>query len=104
MPIGHGEQYDFFLSRRGSVAAIAREVADVLTEQDYDVALGASFIDAMHEAVKNSCDLTRLRIRKRLPMSVVGGRAENMCLAQPRESAAGGRADGLAMSDRSYGR
>jgi menaquinone-dependent protoporphyrinogen IX oxidase len=35
--------YDFFLSRRGSIAEIAREVADVLTEsgnkiivQDYD--------------------------------------------------------------------
>jgi hypothetical protein len=32
MPSGHGERYDFFLSRRGSVAAVAREVADVLTE------------------------------------------------------------------------
>ena len=42
--------YDFFLSRRGSVAAIAREVTDVLTEkgykvlvQDYDIPLGASW-------------------------------------------------------------
>ena len=65
--MAHGEQYDFFLSRRGSVAAIAREVADVLTEkgykvlvQDYDIPLGASFIDAMHEAVKNSRDLVIL--------------------------------------------
>jgi hypothetical protein len=28
---GHYERYDFFLSRRISVAAVAREVADVLT-------------------------------------------------------------------------
>ena len=70
MPIGHGEQYDFFLSRRGSVAAIALEVGDVLTEkgykvlvQDYDIPLGASFIDAMHEAVKNSRDLVILFTR-----------------------------------------
>ena len=67
MPSGDNERYDFFLSRRGSVAAIAREVADVLTEkgyrvlvQDYDIPLGASFVDAMHEAVKNSRDLVIL--------------------------------------------
>jgi hypothetical protein len=29
MPSGPGERYDFFLSRRGSVASIAQEVADV---------------------------------------------------------------------------
>jgi hypothetical protein len=64
MPGAHGEQYDFFLSRRGSVAVIAREVHDVLTErgykvllQDCDIPFGASFIEAMHEAVKNSRDL-----------------------------------------------
>jgi hypothetical protein len=64
MPSGPGERYDFFLSRRGSVAAIAQEVTDVLTEkgykvlvQDYDIPLGASFVDAMHEAVINSRDL-----------------------------------------------
>jgi TIR domain len=64
MPSGPGERYDFFLSRRGSVAAIAREVADVLAEkgykvlvQDYDIPLGASFVDAMHEAIINSRDL-----------------------------------------------
>jgi hypothetical protein len=63
MPSGQGEQYDFFLSRRGSVAVIAREVHDVLTErgykvllQDCDIPFGASFIEAMHEAVKNSRD------------------------------------------------
>jgi TIR domain len=70
MPSGHDERYDFFLSRRGSVATIAREVADVLTEkgykvlvQDYDIQLGASFIEAMHEAVKNSRDLVILFTR-----------------------------------------
>jgi hypothetical protein len=30
MPIGPGERHDFFLSRRGSVAAIAQEVADAI--------------------------------------------------------------------------
>jgi len=64
MSSGPGERYDFFLSRRGSVATIAREVADVLTEkgykvlvQDYDIPLGASFVEAMHEAIINSRDL-----------------------------------------------
>jgi TIR domain len=64
MPSGPGQQYDFFLSRRGSVAAVAREVADVLTEkgykvlvQDYDIPLGASFVEAIHEAIVNSRDL-----------------------------------------------
>ena len=64
MPSGPSERYDFFLSRRGSVAAVAREVADVLTEkghnvlvQDYDIPLGASFVEAMHEAIINSRDL-----------------------------------------------
>jgi hypothetical protein len=64
MPSSPGKQYDFFLSRRGSVAAIAQEVTDVLTEkgyrvlvQDYDIPLGASFVEAMHEAIINSRDL-----------------------------------------------
>src|SRR6516165_3894661 len=58
------EHYDFFLSRRGSVAGVAREVTDVLTEkgyrvrvQDYDIPIAASFVEVMHEAVKNSRDL-----------------------------------------------
>src|ERR1700719_3597044 len=62
--------FDFFLSRRGSVAAVAREVADVLTArgyrvlvQDYDIPLGASFIEAMHEAIKNARDLVILFTR-----------------------------------------
>jgi len=70
MPIGPGERYDFFLSRRGSVAAIAREVTDVLTEkgyrvfvQDYDVPLAANFIEEMHEAIKNARDLVVLFTR-----------------------------------------
>jgi hypothetical protein len=57
-------KFDLFLSRRGSVAAIAREVTDALTEkgykvlvQDYDIPLGASFVEAMHEAIINSRDL-----------------------------------------------
>jgi tetratricopeptide (TPR) repeat protein len=64
MPSGHGERYDFFLSRRGSVATIAQEVTDVLIEkgyrvfvQDYGIPLAASFVDAMHEGIKNSRDL-----------------------------------------------
>jgi hypothetical protein len=64
MPGEVSERVDFFLSRRGSVAAVAREVENVLTAadykvfvQDYDIPLGASFVDAMHEAVKNARDL-----------------------------------------------
>jgi TIR domain/NB-ARC domain len=70
MPSSPGERYDFFLSRRGSVATIAREVTDVLTEkgykvfvQDYDIPLTANFIEEMHEAVKNSRDLVVLFTR-----------------------------------------
>src|SRR3984893_2622924 len=67
MPAPLDQRYDFFLSRRGSVASVAREVADVLTEkgykvlvQDYDIPLSASFVEMMHEAVKNSRDLVIL--------------------------------------------
>src|SRR5258708_5475880 len=70
MPSDPAERYDFFLSRRGSVAAIAQEVADVLTEkgykvrtQDYDIPITANFIEEMHEAVKNSRDLVVLFTR-----------------------------------------
>jgi hypothetical protein len=37
MPSGPGQQYDFFLSRRGAVAAMAQQVTDVLTEKGYSV-------------------------------------------------------------------
>src|SRR5262249_17277197 len=64
MPSGHGERYDFFLSRRGSVAAIAQQVERVLAEkgysvltQDYDIPLASSFIEKMHRGVINSRDL-----------------------------------------------
>jgi hypothetical protein len=67
---GPGERYDFFLSRRGSVATIAREVTDVLKEngyrvrtQDYDIPITANFIEEMHEAVKNARDLVVLFTR-----------------------------------------
>jgi hypothetical protein len=70
MPSGPGERYDFFLSRRGSVAAIAQEVTEVLKEkgyrvrtQDYDIPITANFIEEMHEAVKNSRDLVVLFTR-----------------------------------------
>jgi hypothetical protein len=70
MPGEVGERVDFFLSRRGSVEAVAREVADVLTAakykvivQDYDIRLGASFIEKMHEAVKTARDLVILFTR-----------------------------------------
>src|SRR6516162_3852006 len=65
-----GEKFDFFLSRRGSVGAMAREVADVLIErgykvvvQDYDFPLGGNLIEAMHEAIKNARDLIVLFTR-----------------------------------------
>ncbi|MGO9361411.1 MAG: tetratricopeptide repeat protein, partial [Xanthobacteraceae bacterium] len=64
MPRPDGKRVDFFLSRRGSVATVAQEVSDVLTAaeykvivQDYDIPLGASFVEEMHEAIKNSRDL-----------------------------------------------
>jgi len=65
-----GKKVDFFLSRRGSVAAVAREVADVLTAkgyavivQDYDIPIGDSFVEAMHEAIKSVRDLIVLYTR-----------------------------------------
>ena len=62
-----GNRFDFFLSRRGSVAAVAHVVAGVLTEkgykvlvQDYDIPLTANFIETMHEAIKRARDLVVL--------------------------------------------
>jgi tetratricopeptide (TPR) repeat protein len=70
MPSSHDNRHDFFLSRRGSVAAIAQEVTNVLKEngykvlvQDYDIPITANFIEEMHEAVKNSRDLVVLFTR-----------------------------------------
>jgi hypothetical protein len=67
MPSGPGERYDFFLSRRGSVAAIAHEVADVLVEkgyrvfvQDYDIPFSSSLVEKIPEGVSNSRDLVIL--------------------------------------------
>jgi hypothetical protein len=78
MPLRPRERFDFFLSRRGSVATIAQEVTDVLTEkgyqvfvQDYDIPLTANFIEEMHEGIKNARDLvvlfTRDYERRRTP-------------------------------------
>jgi tetratricopeptide (TPR) repeat protein len=67
MATGPGERYDFFLSRRGSVATIAREVTDVLKDQgsnvfvqDYDIRFGDSLVEKMHIGIKNSRDLVVL--------------------------------------------
>ena len=49
MTSGLAERYDFFLSRRGSVAAIAREVTDVLLEKGYKVLVQDYDIQAWHE-------------------------------------------------------
>src|SRR5262245_22193220 len=70
MPGRPAQPYDFFLSRRGSVAAMAQEVTAVLEEngyrvrtQDYDIPITANFIEEMHEAIKNSRDLVVLFTR-----------------------------------------
>ena len=51
-------EFDFFISRRGTVAAEAQEVADILQSegyrvlvQDYDAALGESFPLFIHDAL-----------------------------------------------------
>jgi hypothetical protein len=63
-------RYDFFLSRRGAVAHIAREVADILVEhgykvivEDYDFHFGDSVIERMHAGLKNARDLIILYTR-----------------------------------------
>jgi hypothetical protein len=70
MPSGRSDKYDFFLSRRGSVATIAQEVTGVLKEkgykvfvQDYDIPIAANLIEEMHEAIKNARDLVVLFTR-----------------------------------------
>jgi tetratricopeptide (TPR) repeat protein len=59
MARGKDGTYDFFVSRRGSAAAVAQEVADALSSagyssfsQDYDVGHGANFIAEIHKALK----------------------------------------------------
>ncbi len=56
--------YDFFISRRGSVSTVATEVADLLIAhqysvfvQDYDILPSANFAEAMHEAIQTARDL-----------------------------------------------
>ena len=51
-------EFDFFISRRGTVAAAAQEVADILQSegyrvlmQDYDAAPGGSFPPFIHDAL-----------------------------------------------------
>src|SRR3984893_14509063 len=70
MPSSPGHGSERFLSRRGSGAAVAQEVAYVLKQsgyrvltQDYDIPLTANFIEEMHEAVKNARDLVVLFTR-----------------------------------------
>ena len=61
MPSGHGERYDFFLSRRGSVAAIAQEIEQVLAQKRYSVLTQETFrshrVLSRNEGVINSRDL-----------------------------------------------
>jgi hypothetical protein len=61
MPSGPDERCDFFLSRRGSVAAT--EAGYKVFVQDYDIPLTANLIEEMHEGVKNSRDLVVLFTR-----------------------------------------
>ena len=62
--------YHFFLSRRGSIAATAQEVADVLEAedyrvrvQDYDFASGGQFVADIDDALKQARDLLILYSR-----------------------------------------
>jgi hypothetical protein len=54
-------EFDFFLSRRGSIAGVAQEVADILEAegfrvklQDYDFAHGGRFVLDIHDALKRA--------------------------------------------------
>jgi tetratricopeptide (TPR) repeat protein len=58
-PAAAAAELDYFVSRRGASAAVAQEVADVLSAadytvlvQDYDIPQGANFVMAMHDALK----------------------------------------------------
>lgn len=57
-------RYDYFVSRRGSVAAVAQEVADILDGadykvkvQDYDFTSSSRFVLDIHDALKQCRDL-----------------------------------------------
>jgi len=70
MPTKEGDHYDFFISRRGSVSSVAREVSDVLTAegykvliQDYDIPIGTSFIQKMDDGITQARDLVILLTR-----------------------------------------
>jgi tetratricopeptide (TPR) repeat protein len=59
MAPGKDGKYDFFVSRRGSAATVAQEVADVLASagyssfsQDYDIGHGVNFVAEIHKALK----------------------------------------------------
>jgi tetratricopeptide (TPR) repeat protein len=59
LPAGDDFEFDYFISRRGTSAPTAQEVADTLAAaghsvrvQDYDFLSGANFIAEMHEAIK----------------------------------------------------
>jgi len=56
--------FDFFLSRRGSVAAVAREVARVLEDagfrilvRDHDFAAGGQFVADIDDGLRQARDL-----------------------------------------------
>ena len=55
---GENFPYDFFVSRRGSAAAVAKEVAEVLESegyrvvvQDFDFPVGGNFVSAIQDAI-----------------------------------------------------
>lgn len=61
MSLGADFTFDFFISRRGSAAAVATEVADVLERegyrvriQDYDFARGGDFVADIHDALTSA--------------------------------------------------
>jgi serine/threonine protein phosphatase PrpC len=47
MPSGVGDKFDFFLSRRGSVAAVALEVADGMGGHDAGSLASTTIVDAL---------------------------------------------------------
>jgi hypothetical protein len=79
------QRYDFFLSRRGSVAAVAREVADVLTEKGYKLsrALPGLLLNPQDElSVIGLCarQQTRAVVQSTIRLSPVQCRAKHLRL------------------------